>query len=157
MTGKSSGVRPGYLFQAKGFSLIEVMMSIVLVAIGIIVPVAVLGAREYNAPTKDRGESMVERLVVKLGTTGDINAPKLFPDAEQAQAVLTRFGITDEGNWEERPGQTILERRSEAAIPGDAIDRMYVEREKRPKPMTDTKILSGWNGLMISAFARATR
>jgi len=34
MTGKSSGVRPGFLFQAKGFSLIEVMMSIVLVAIG---------------------------------------------------------------------------------------------------------------------------
>jgi len=81
----------------------------------------------------------------------------LFPDAQQAEAVMTRFGITDEGNWEERPGQTILERRTAPADPAfmsEAIERMYVEREKRPKPMTDTKILAGWNGLMVSGLAR---
>jgi uncharacterized protein YyaL (SSP411 family) len=34
---------------------------------------------------------------------------------------------------------------------------LYREREKREKPHIDTKIITGWNGLMISAFARAGR
>jgi uncharacterized protein YyaL (SSP411 family) len=33
--------------------------------------------------------------------------------------------------------------------------RMYEARERRPKPITDTKVIAGWNGLMISGFARA--
>src|SRR5205814_5673001 len=33
--------------------------------------------------------------------------------------------------------------------------RLYEARAKRPPPLTDTKILTSWNGLMISAFARA--
>ena len=32
---------------------------------------------------------------------------------------------------------------------------MYQAREKRPKPITDKKVLTGWNGLMISGFCRA--
>ncbi|ERL94174.1 hypothetical protein D910_11456 [Dendroctonus ponderosae] len=32
---------------------------------------------------------------------------------------------------------------------------LYEERQKRPKPDTDTKILTSWNGLMISGFAKA--
>ncbi|XP_072397894.1 spermatogenesis-associated protein 20 [Diabrotica undecimpunctata] len=32
---------------------------------------------------------------------------------------------------------------------------LYVERQKRPKPHVDTKILTSWNGLMISGYARA--
>jgi len=33
--------------------------------------------------------------------------------------------------------------------------RLYAARAVRPPPLTDTKILTSWNGLMISAFARA--
>src|SRR5207245_3426171 len=33
--------------------------------------------------------------------------------------------------------------------------KLYEARSKRPPPLTDTKILTSWNGLMISAFARA--
>lgn len=32
---------------------------------------------------------------------------------------------------------------------------LYEERQKRPKPDVDTKIVTSWNGLMISGFARA--
>lgn len=32
---------------------------------------------------------------------------------------------------------------------------LYNERQKRPKPHVDTKIVTAWNGLMISGFAKA--
>lgn len=32
---------------------------------------------------------------------------------------------------------------------------LYDERQKRPKPHVDTKIVTSWNGLMISGFAKA--
>ncbi|XP_066153000.1 spermatogenesis-associated protein 20 [Euwallacea fornicatus] len=32
---------------------------------------------------------------------------------------------------------------------------LYKERQKRPKPDTDTKMVTSWNGLMISGFAKA--
>lgn len=32
---------------------------------------------------------------------------------------------------------------------------LYNERQKRPKPHVDTKIVTSWNGLMISGFAKA--
>ncbi len=34
---------------------------------------------------------------------------------------------------------------------------LYEARKKRPQPIRDEKVLTGWNGLMISAFARAGR
>ncbi|HZV12110.1 MAG TPA: thioredoxin domain-containing protein [Candidatus Kapabacteria bacterium] len=36
-----------------------------------------------------------------------------------------------------------------------AREKLYTVRERRPKPHLDDKILVSWNGLMISAFARA--
>ncbi len=36
-----------------------------------------------------------------------------------------------------------------------ARNKLFQEREKRPRPHLDDKILVSWNGLMISAFARA--
>lgn len=32
---------------------------------------------------------------------------------------------------------------------------LYNERQKRPKPHVDTKIVTAWNGLMISGFAKS--
>jgi len=84
-------------------------------------------------------------------TPGEVRA--LLPES-QAQAVLARFDITDKGNWDHRPGQSILQVRADApdADVSAALEAMYAAREKRPKPMTDTKVLAGWNGLMISGF-----
>jgi hypothetical protein len=36
-------------------------------------------------------------------------------------------------------------------------ETLFAAREKRPRPHLDDKILTGWNGLMISAFARAAQ
>src|SRR5205085_10551247 len=33
--------------------------------------------------------------------------------------------------------------------------KLYEARKKRIPPLTDSKVLTAWNGLMISAFARA--
>jgi uncharacterized protein YyaL (SSP411 family) len=37
----------------------------------------------------------------------------------------------------------------------DASDKLMAAREKRVRPHLDDKVLAGWNGLMISAFAQA--
>jgi uncharacterized protein YyaL (SSP411 family) len=36
-----------------------------------------------------------------------------------------------------------------------ALESLYAERQKRPAPLRDEKILTAWNGLMISALAKA--
>ncbi len=65
------------------------------------------------------------------------------------------FGITTSGNFE---GKNIP-RLSEKISDPDKIDEMLVklriEREKRVHPAKDTKIITAWNGLMISAFAKS--
>ncbi len=91
-------------------------------------------------------------------------------DAREAALLREWFDVTEDGNWHERPGKTILQVKrteEEAAraaglepaafrdLVGRATARMYAEREKRPKPMTDTKVLTSWNALMISGFCRA--
>jgi len=93
--------------------------------------------------------------------TGDVDADlatELFCD---------RYGVTASGNFE---GQTVLtlsasldELAERHDRPVDVIDRILEEteratfeaREERPRPARDEKVLAGWNGLMISAFAEA--
>ncbi|MCK6459441.1 MAG: thioredoxin domain-containing protein [Planctomycetes bacterium] len=91
-------------------------------------------------------------------------------DAREAAILKEWFDVTEGGNWHERPGKSILqlERTEEEAARAAGMEpaafralvdrstaRMYAEREKRPKPMTDTKVLTSWNALMISGFCRA--
>ncbi|CAA9262881.1 MAG: Uncharacterized protein YyaL [uncultured Chthoniobacterales bacterium] len=54
----------------------------------------------------------------------------------------------------ERFGKTEAELRELLA---HARRRLFDEREKRPRPHLDDKIITAWNGLMISAFARAAQ
>ena len=70
------------------------------------------------------------------------------------------FGITNNGNFE---GRSILHRT--AAVSDGSVDEMvvaqwksklYRERMKRPRPNIDTKVLTSWNGLAISALAFAS-
>jgi len=69
------------------------------------------------------------------------------------------FGITSIGNFE---GRSILHRT--AAMSDVEVDertiarwksKLYRERTKRPRPAVDTKVLTSWNGLAISALAFA--
>ena len=87
------------------------------------------------------------------------------------ELMCRHFGVTVEGNFE-RTGKTVLHK----AMTADALARelnlsqetveaklaegrrrMLAYREKRVPPFRDEKILTAWNGLMISALARAGR
>ncbi len=77
------------------------------------------------------------------------------------------FGVTEEGDLE---GKSVLRKHLERErfFKGKTFDvdiakeeiehyrkKLLDERSKRPKPLTDDKILTSWNGLMISTMARA--
>ncbi len=86
--------------------------------------------------------------------------PRQLADAlgeDDGARAAKLFGATETGNFE---GSNVL---SLSRVP-DAEERaflrrirpkLYQARAKRPPPLTDRKVITGWNGLMISAFARA--
>jgi uncharacterized protein YyaL (SSP411 family) len=86
---------------------------------------------------------------------------------EQARAVIAYYGVTAGGTYE---GRNILHAWKEldevarqlgitptalAASLAGARAALYQARSQRRPPLRDDKILVAWNGLMISAFARA--
>ncbi len=85
----------------------------------------------------------------------------------RARAVLAYFAVTDSGNFE---GRNILHRpridaevASELEVSVDALRAeiaaakplLYAARQRRVPPLLDDKVITEWNGQMISAFARA--
>ncbi len=68
------------------------------------------------------------------------------------------YGVTEAGNFE---GKNVLERvsprgsESDEAALADMRARLLEARSRRIPPETDTKVLSGWNGLLISGLVRA--
>ena len=75
-------------------------------------------------------------------------------DGRHAAAVLGYYGVTEAGHFH---GRSILHvvGGGDAALVAEGRPLLYAARRRRVPPHTDTKILAGWNGLMISAFARA--
>ena len=75
---------------------------------------------------------------------------------EQAQIIKRHYGVTAEGNFEGRnilhaaPGPSRVSEKLQAAR-----EQLYAARLERPPPLRDEKILTAWNGLMISAHAFA--
>ena len=88
-------------------------------------------------------------------------------DAEEAAFVRERFRTSDEGNYRdeatgERTGRNVLHLNAplsdaERARWDVMRARLFEAREGRIHPLKDDKVLTDWNGLMISAFARAGR
>ena len=70
------------------------------------------------------------------------------------------YGVTRNGNFEGRsllhiePGTDA--NAEEGGVIAGAKKALYSERIKRPRPATDSKVLTSWNGLAISAFASAS-
>jgi len=81
---------------------------------------------------------------------------EVLGDADGARAAQF-FRATEEGNFE---GKNVLSLErvpdaEELSFLQSVRPRLYEARARRPPPLTDTKVLASWNGLMISAFARA--
>jgi uncharacterized protein YyaL (SSP411 family) len=97
---------------------------------------------------------------------------------DDAVLVCEHFGIAAEGNvpmqldpHNEFTGKNILMQRRPlvetarvlglapevaAGRLGAALEKMRIARERRPRPHLDDKIITAWNGLMISALARGS-
>jgi len=87
--------------------------------------------------------------------------------SERAAVIAAYFGVSEECNFE---GRSIAHRDLPAAqlaaslkLSGERLhetietsrELLYQARQRRPLPLRDEKILASWNGLAISAFARA--
>ena len=89
---------------------------------------------------------------------------------EEASEIFCRiYDVSEEGNFEEKnilhPILT-LEQASKffrrdlkeiESLVSDAKGKLFQEREKRIKPFRDEKILTSWNGLMLSGLAEAIK
>jgi uncharacterized protein len=73
-----------------------------------------------------------------------------------------RFGVKPNGNVQEDPhgeftGRNILYAAQDVPANKQSIARLLEVRSRRPRPHLDDKILAGWNGMMISAFAKGAQ
>jgi len=126
-------------------------------------------SRDMTAPeggfySAEDADSEGEEGLFYLWTEAEIDA---LLDGADAAFVRQRFGTSEEGNYRdeatgERTGRNVLhlktalsdeERRRWEPLRA----RLFESRERRVHPLKDDKVLTDWNGLMISAFARAGR
>ena len=85
---------------------------------------------------------------------------------EDARLFNAYYDVTAGGNFEGRTILNVPRPKAEVAkllgLPVERLDaalerarpKLYATRSKRPAPLRDDKILTSWNGLMISAMAR---
>jgi len=76
--------------------------------------------------------------------------------SEQGAALARAFDVAAEGNFE---GRSILHPVAPGAIDllAAARNRLLAARAQRVRPHRDEKVIAGWNGLMLRAFAEAGR
>jgi uncharacterized protein YyaL (SSP411 family) len=89
---------------------------------------------------------------------------------QDAAPFMFRYGVTPQGNFEHdatilHEARSIAETATRFKIDeaearrtiGRVRERLLVARGKRERPHRDDKVLTAWNGLMISAYARGAR
>ena len=84
---------------------------------------------------------------------------------EASPAFCKYFGVEASGNVEVDPqgefrGRNILFQAESGDAPpsvNDSAAKLLAVRSKRPRPHLDNKVLTAWNGLQISSFAKAYR
>ncbi|MHB2017569.1 MAG: thioredoxin domain-containing protein, partial [Candidatus Xenobia bacterium] len=95
-------------------------------------------------------------------------------EPDEARAFCARYDVRPDGNVAQDPhgefgGRNILHVTMDLdvlehslhltveSLLANAHQKLLAMRERRPRPHLDDKVLTSWNGLMISAFARAIR
>ncbi len=81
---------------------------------------------------------------------------------EETAAFEKRYGVAPNGNVQEDPhgefgGRNILYLAQDAPVKPESVAKLLAIRGKRPRPHLDDKVLAGWNGMMIGAFAKAAQ
>lgn len=87
---------------------------------------------------------------------------------EEAAAFATAYQVTEQGNFTDPSnpkltGRNVLYRSPDAPLQNPdphlvaAEAKLAAARTRRVPPLTDDKVLTSWNGLMIAALARAGR
>lgn len=89
--------------------------------------------------------------------------------ADDGEIFNRMYDVTDEGNFEDKnilhPILTVVQaskffRKTQGEIEqlvARVKQRLFIEREKRIKPFRDEKIITAWNGLMMSGLAEAIK
>lgn len=78
---------------------------------------------------------------------------------EQGEVICRYYGVTPQGNFEGKKSVLHVANPTEevnkdtAGILNQSKQKLLEARNRRIRPATDDKIITGWNGLMISAFA----
>ncbi len=80
---------------------------------------------------------------------------------EKAEIFNEYYGVTASGNFEDGRGVLSIAKSAEEFKQGEDVEKVLAEsrtklleyRSKRVRPHRDDKIISGWNGLMISSMA----
>ncbi|MCC7161006.1 MAG: thioredoxin domain-containing protein [Anaerolineae bacterium] len=101
--------------------------------------------------------------------SGLLIVSKSKQDVSDAALFMDAYGVIERGNFE---GKNILHRVRDTDVLAEmhrmsaeeverkleaARHKLFAARERRIKPARDEKILTGWNGLMLAAFAEAAR
>lgn len=88
---------------------------------------------------------------------------------EDAAAFMAQYGVTEQGNWEGHNILYVAQPPEELAASFNLSPeeweahlaalrkKLYAVRAKRVWPGLDNKVLTSWNGLMLTAFAEAGR
>jgi len=128
-----------------------------------------------SVPPEQAGEAGAHKSEGAFYIWSDAEIGELLGD--DARIARRRFGIEPNGNAPQDPQGEFKDRNllyiSEpvdhialrTGQPADAVlealgrirEKLFAARERRPRPHLDDKVLTAWNGLMIAAFARASR
>ena len=97
---------------------------------------------------------------------GEKEIASMLSDQTTTEIFCEHYGVTQGGNFEGKnilnitvPQKSLAQKYGKtpeqlSQIIEDACAKLFAAREKRVKPGRDEKILTSWNGLMISGFAK---
>ncbi len=77
--------------------------------------------------------------------------------SKDAPRFLEAYGVTEGGNFEGQNVLSLVGSLEEREALAGARRQLWAVREQRIRPGRDEKVLTSWNGLMLTAFAEAAR